>query len=196
MRLPLAFFAAVALLAGAAMPAGAADLATVRAGVTHAMQAAKSVVLTTTTTNGLSATMTYVAPDRSHTALTSGGTNYDVVVVGANAYISVNNGPYRQTSAPPQFLATQAQLRDVPVDDVLPDTTIDGTTYGQFATASAGPQHDQHLTCAYDKTTYRIARCSGEGGSMTIVFSRYDDAANVVTVPPVASTAPSASPQP
>jgi hypothetical protein len=193
MRLPLVSLAAVALLAGAVKPAGAADDAsTVRSRVSAAMQAAKSFVFTVTSNGGLDGTTTYVAPDRYHSALTFGGNTYDVVIVGSRAYVNANREGYQQLSAPPQFLETTVQLRNVPVDAILPDTTVNGTTYGQFATSSAGPQHDQHLTCTYDKATYRIARCASP--TLTIAFDRYDDPANVVTVPAVAP-APAASPR-
>ena len=177
--------AACALLA-AALPARADDLATVNAKVAGAMHAAKSFVLTTTT-SGFTGTMTFVAPDRYHTSLAYGGTTYEVVVIGRDGYVSANGSAYRKVDTPPQFLQTQVQLRDVPVDAVLPDTTVDGTAYGRFATTSAGPQHDQHLTCTYDKKTYRIARCAND--ALTIGFGKYDDPANAVAVPATAAAA-------
>jgi hypothetical protein len=170
----------MAPLAGAALPAAAADLAAVSAKIGTAMHGAKSFVLTTTT-SGFNGVMTFVAPDRYHTSLTYGGTTYEVVVIGKEGYVSANGSPYRKVDAPPEFLQTQVQLRDVPVDALLPDTSQNGTTYGQFATTSAGPQHDQHLTCTYDKKTYRIARCAND--EMTIGFGKYDDPANAVTAP-------------
>ena len=51
------------------------------------MAAAKSFVVTTTASTGLSVTMTFVAPDRYHSALAYSGTT-DVVLVGPVAYIS------------------------------------------------------------------------------------------------------------
>ncbi len=178
-----ALLAGAAQLAGMALPAAADDLATVNAKVGTAMHAAKSFVLTTTT-GGFSGAMTYVAPDRYRTSLAYNGTTYEVVVIGKEGYVSANGSAYRKVDAPPEFLQTQVQLRDVPVDAMLPDTTVGGTVYGQFATTSAGPQHDQRLTCTYDKKTYRIARCANE--SLTIGFSKYDDPANAVAVPPAA----------
>lgn len=182
----IALLAGAAQLAAAAAPAAADDLATVNAKVGAAMHAAKSFVLTTAT-GGFSGAMTYVAPDRYRTSLAYNGTTYDVVVIGKDGYVSANGSPYRKVDAPPEFLQTQVQLRDVPVDAVLPDTTVNGTVYGQFATTSAGPQHDQHLTCTYDKKTYRIARCANE--SLTIGFAKYDDPANAVAAPPAGAPA-------
>ncbi len=180
----IALLASAAQLASAALPAAAEDAAGLNAKVGTAMHGAKSFVLTTTT-GGFSGAMTYVAPDRYRTSLAYNGTTYEVVVIGKDGYVSANGSPYRKVDAPPEFLQTQAQLRDVPVDTVLPDTTVGGTVYGQFATTSAGPQHDQHLTCTYDKKTYRIARCANE--SLAIGFAKYDDPANAVGIPTAAA---------
>jgi hypothetical protein len=173
--------ALLALLAASPAPAWADDTATVRAKVGAAMQAAKSFVVTTTAATGFTVTMTFAAPDRYHSVLDYGGTSRDVVLVGPVAYISSDGRTYRKTDAPPEVVAAQAQLREVPVDRVLPDKTVGGKTWGQFATTSAGPQKDQRLVCSYDKKTYRVSDCSNEG--LTLTFSRYDDPANVVNVP-------------
>jgi hypothetical protein len=176
----LASLALLALLAAGPVAARADDLATVRSKVSNAMHAAKSFVVTTTASTGFSVTMTFAAPDRYHSTLAYNGQGRDVVLVGPVAYIS-DGAAYRKTDAPPEVVAAQAQLRDVPVDQVLPDRTASGRTWGQFTTTSAGPQKDQHLTCTYDKKTYRINDCSNEG--LTLTFSRYDDPANIVTIP-------------
>ena len=146
------------------------------------MQSAKSFVVTTTATTGFTVTMTFVAPDRYHSVLAYQGASRDVVLIGPVAYVSADpRQPYRKTDAPPEVIAAQAHLRDVPVDQVLPDTVAGGKTWGHFMTTSAGPQKDQHLACTYDKKTYRINDCTNEG--LTVTFSRYDDPANVVTIP-------------
>ena len=181
MRFRLVPLALVAVLA-ASVPARADDLATVRAKVASAMQSAKSFVVTTTATTGFKVTMTFVAPDRYHSTLAYNGASPDVVLVGPVAYVSGNAGqPYRKTDAPPEVIAAQSHLRDVPVEQVLPDKTAGGKTWGRFATTSAGPQKDQRLICTYDKLTYRINDCSNEG--LTLTFTRYDDPANAVTIP-------------
>jgi hypothetical protein len=182
MRFQPAPLALVALLAATCVPARAEDLATVRGRVASAMQSAKSFVVTTTATTGFTVTMTFVAPDRFHSTLAYNGASPDIVLIGPVAYVSPNAGqPYRKTDAPPEVIAAQTHLRDVPVDQVLPDKNAGGKIWGQFTTTSAGPQKDQHLTCSYDKKTYRINDCSNEG--LTVTFTRYDDPTNVVTVP-------------
>jgi hypothetical protein len=181
MRFRLVPLALAALLAAAHAPARAADLATVRANVAGAMQAAKSFVVTTTATTGFKVTMTFVAPDRYHSTAVYNGVNTDVILIGPVAYVSGAGQPYRKTDAPPEVIAAQAHLRDVPVDQVLPDAVAGGTTWGRFSTTSTGPQKDQRLTCTYDKKTYRINVCSNEG--FTLTFSRYDDPTNAVTAP-------------
>ncbi len=185
MRHRRALLALVGLVAGmvplaGTLPARADNLAAVRVKIAAAMRGAKSFVLTTTT-SGFDGAMTYVAPDRYHTSLSYGGKSYEVIVIGKEGYVSADGSPFRKVDAPPEFLQTQVQLRDVPVDAMLPDTTQNGTTYGQFATTSAGPQHDQRLTCTYDKKTYRIARCAND--ALTIGFGKYDDPANAVSAP-------------
>jgi hypothetical protein len=177
----LSSLALAAVLTGSALPAGAQDLATVRARVQGAMQGAKSFVVATSATTGFTVTMTFVAPDRYHSALVYGGTSRDVVLVGPVAYVSADRKTYRKVDAPPDVIAAQAQLRAVPVDEVLPDKMAGGVAYGQFATTSAGPQKDQRLICSYDKKTYRLTECSNEG--LMLTFSRYDDPANVVVIP-------------
>lgn len=184
----------LALLAAMALPASADDAAGLRARVSAAMQSTHSFLLATTMTSGLAGTMTYVAPDRYHTVVAYGGSNYDVVIIGQSAYVSTNGGAYSPMPVPSGFVETQMQLRNVPVESLLPDTTVAGVTYGQFATTSAGPQHDQHLSCTYDKTTYRVVRCANP--SVTVSFSHYDDPTNVVVVPPPPTPGPSASPAP
>ena len=184
----LASLALLALLAAGPVAARADELSTVRVKVSAAMHAAKSFVVTTTAATGFSVTMTFAAPDRYHSTLAYNGQSRDVVLIGPVAYVS-DGAAYRKTDAPPEVVAAQTQLRDVPVDQVLPDQTAAGRNWGQFATTSAGPQKDQHLTCTYDKKTYRINDCSNEG--LTLTFSRYDDPTNIVSVP--ANLAPAGS---
>ena len=181
MRPSLVLPLSLALLAGAAMPAAAQHLAAARAKVGTAMRAARSFGATTTTPNGVNGTVTFVAPDRYHSAFTASGFSYDVTIAGTTAYVGVNGSAPQRVQAPPAFLTTQTQLRDVPVDALLPDVTVGGVTYGRFQTNTAGPQHDQRLTCTYDKSTYRLQRC--ENPSLSVVFSRYDDPSNAVAVP-------------
>jgi hypothetical protein len=185
--------ALLALLAAAPAVARADDAAAAAAlhgKISAAMMAAKSFVVTTTAVTGFSVTMTFAAPDRYHSTLTYNGSNHDVVLIGPVAYLSGDGPAYRKTEAPPEVVAAQSQLRDVPVDQVLPDKVVGAKTWGQFATTSAGPQRDQHLVCTYDKKTYRIAECSNEG--LALVFSRYDDPTNVVAIPTNVAT-PAAS---
>ena len=147
------------------------------------MGSAKSFVITTTAATGFSVTMTFAAPDRYHSTLSYNGTNRDVVLIGPVAYVSDDGKTYRKTDAPPAVVAAESQMRNVPVDALLPDVTAGGKAWGRFTTTSAGPQKDQHLICTYDKRSYRIGECSNEG--FTLTFSRYDDPANVVSAPPV-----------
>jgi hypothetical protein len=183
----LAPLALVALLAaGTAAARADDDVATVRAKIAAAMTAAKSFVVTTSAATGMTGTMTFVAPNLYHSAVVFNRVRRDVVMVGATAYISEDDGrTFRKVAAPPELVAAQAELRAVPVDRLLPDKVNGSKTWGQFATSSGGPEKDQQLTCTYDKTTFRIASCANAG--LLLGFSRYDDPTNVVNVPEPAS---------
>jgi len=133
--IPLAL---LALLAAPPLAARADDAAAVRGKIAAAMQAAKSYVITTTASTGFTVTTTFVAPDRFHSSLAYGGTTRDVVLVGPVAYVSDGGRAYQKMDAPPAVIAAQSQLRAVPVDRVLSDTT-----------------------------TYRINDCSNEGMTLT-----------------------------
>jgi hypothetical protein len=182
-----ASLALAALLAATAVPARADDaadaaVATVRSKIAAAMTSAKSFVVTTSAATGMTGSMTFVAPNLYHSAIVFDRVRRDVVLVGSTAYISDNDGQtYRKVDAPPELIAAQAELRAMPVDRLLPDKTDGGKTWGQFSISSGGPQKDQQLTCTYDKTTYRIGRCSNPGLMMS--FTRYDEPSNVVMVP-------------
>lgn len=174
--------ALLALLAADTVAARADDAAAALHGkITAAMSSAKSFVTTTSASTGFTVTMTFAAPDRYHSSLSYIGTTRDVVIIGPAVYVSNGGQPYRQVEAPPDVISAPAQLREVPVDRVLPDMIESGVRWGRFETTSSGPQKDQHLVCTYDKRTYRLAQCSNEG--FKIVFSRYDDPQNVVTMP-------------
>ncbi|HEY4442258.1 MAG TPA: hypothetical protein VGN14_17490 [Candidatus Elarobacter sp.] len=178
----LASLPLLAVLAALPAAANADDLATVRTRVAAAMQAAKSFVVTTTSGSGTFAiAMTFVAPDRYHSVLVFGGERRDVILIGQLAYVSADGKSYRKVDAPPDVVAAEGNLRSIAVDNVLPDATANGKTWGRFVTTAAGPQKDQRLTCTYDKTTYRLAECSNAG--LTLAFSRYDDPANAVSAP-------------
>ncbi|HEY4440686.1 MAG TPA: hypothetical protein VGN14_09525 [Candidatus Elarobacter sp.] len=176
----LASLPLLAVLAGVPVTAHADDLATVRTRVGAAMQAAKSFVVTTTTASG-KISMTFVAPDRYHSVAVLGGERRDIVLIGGLAYVSADGKSYRRIDVPPDVVAAEQQLRSIPVDNVLPDATANGKSWGRFVTTAAGPQKDQRLTCSYDKTTYRLAECSN--AALTLAFSRYDDPANAVSAP-------------
>ncbi len=179
----LALLALAVLLAAGTAPARADDdITAVRAKIAAAMTAAKSFVVTTSAATGMTGTMTFVAPNLYHSAVVFNRVRRDVVLVGAVAYMSEDDGhTYRKVAAPPELISAQAEMRAPPVDKLLPDKVVNAKTWGQFATSSGGPEKDQPLTCTYDKTTYRVGICSNAG--LLLAFSRYDDPTNVVIVP-------------
>lgn len=185
MRVRLAVLGSFAFL-GCSLAAAAAadDLPALRAKVPAAMQAAKSFAAAASSPSGFTVNTIYVAPDRFHSVLHFNGATYDVVLLGRSAFLSSNGKPYTSVPTPPAVLEVQQQLIAMPIDAVAADTVVDGVSYGQFETTQAGPGRDQHLTCAYDKQTYRLVRCAGT--SLSVTFSRYDDPANVVTAPAAA----------
>ena len=184
MRHDRAFLAAALLAAAALVPGRPAfaqdDLAAVQGRVAAAMGSAGSYVATTRG-GGYVATTTYVAPDRYASTLNYAGIPYNVVLVGTQAYVSEAGGPWRTIAVPPVVATIQNELKNVPVDRLLPPTTVDGRTLGRFLTTSAGADHDQRLTCAYDLQSYRLVSCSNS--AITISFDRYDDPANTIAIP-------------
>lgn len=89
-------------------------LATVRTKIGAALRSAKSFVVTTTAATGFSVTMTFVTPDRYHSSLAYNRSNRDVVLVDRVAYVSSDGQAYHKTDAPPEVIAAQEQLREVP----------------------------------------------------------------------------------
>ncbi|MBV9438449.1 MAG: hypothetical protein JOZ24_00505 [Candidatus Eremiobacteraeota bacterium] len=179
MRSRRAVLLAAVLFAPIARPA-AADEADVRGRIAGAMRAARSFVVTTTASTGFTVMTTVVAPDRLDATLTYQGATQEYIVIGSTSYVGVG-GAYRRAQTPPEIVAAQSHLRDIPIDRFLPDGKIGTKTWGRFETTVIGPQKEQHLTCTYDKVTFRIGRCQNEG--LQISFARYDDPLNHVDAP-------------
>jgi hypothetical protein len=178
-----------ALLLCRLTPAALAETsAGVQSKVNAAMKNAKSFVVTTFDPgNAYSATLVYVAPDRSRLAVAVSASTTDVVTVGNTAYSSKNGATFEKADVSDAEKARSLPVGSMKVDAVRPDVTIAGVTYGAFD--STVPLGDPvTLTCAYDKRSFRLARCANN--EVTRTYGAYDDPSNVVQTPPTFVDAP------
>jgi ABC-type glycerol-3-phosphate transport system substrate-binding protein len=162
--------------------ARADDAAELQANIRTAVQHAKSFTTTAIFLNsGIVIRTVFVAPDRYATSTAVDGDSRDVVIVGDTLYQRVNNGPFKKTPVPPEVAAQLKSQFDFTVTSIAPDQSAGGTTYGTFTSLVAAGPPAVTLTCTYEKTTYRPARCWNE--TLREDFAHYDDPANTVEAP-------------
>jgi hypothetical protein len=167
-----------------AAAAAADDVSAVQAKVSAALKSAKSFVATTTVAaDGLAQTTVYIQPDRIRTDIAVGGSTLERIAIGGFEYSSRNGAPFERTAITPESAAALKKITAVTVTKVLPDVTVDGTTYGAYETTLPGGAGSDptHLTCTYEKKSARLVRC--ENATITETFSGYDDPKNVVDAP-------------
>jgi hypothetical protein len=175
---------AAALAAVAVCSSGAAARADATAGVQTkidgALRSARSfVVLTQFPAQAYSATLVYVAPNRSRISVAVAATTTDTITLGSAVYSSKNGAPFEKSAAPAADPAA-GPLGSVKVGAIHADVTIDGVAYGAFdTTLPLGTLVT--LTCAYDKRSFRLARCVNS--DVTRTYGSYDDPQNVVEPP-------------
>lgn len=179
---------AVILVSAASAPAVADGSADLQMKVDGALKSAKSFVVTTRyPAQNYSATLVYVAPDRSRATVAVNANTTDVVTVGQTIYSSKNGAPFEKSALPAETGPRPPGPGSVKVTAVHADITSAGTTYGAFVTVvPLGTLVS--LTCTYQKKTYRLVRCANEDVSQT--YEGYNDPANVVDVPQNAIDAP------
>jgi hypothetical protein len=172
---------AALLLGSVAAPARADVSADVQTKVDGAMQSAKSYVVTTSyPAQAYSATLVYVAPDRSRVAVAIAARTTDVITVGNTSYSSKNGTPFEKAPVLPDESARLKSIGRVKVGAIRPDITTGGVTYGAFeTTVPLGAAVT--LTCMYDKKSFRLARCVNN--EVTQTYNHYDDPINVVEMP-------------
>jgi hypothetical protein len=125
-------------------------------------------------------TLVFVAPNRGRLAVAIAANTTDIVSVGSTTYSSKNGAPFVKSAATPEDSATFASAGRVKVGAIRPDVTIAGVAYGAFDT-TVPMGASVTLTCAYDKTTFRLARCASN--DVTRTYDGYDDPQNVVEPP-------------
>ena len=154
---------------------------------------------------GVAGTFTFVfLPQKRTKAVIAMGSNLnEMVSADGRTYVRMNGGDWQLIATPPGGGFAELALKSVgdPTKiQVLPDRVENGTTVGAFdATVPAPPGAPAGivlppLSCTYDKTTYLPRSCTFQTTTQT--FEGWNDPANVVDVPVIASPAPAASPHP
>lgn len=186
---------AAGLLLAAAGPARAdASTADVQTRIDAAMKSARSfVIMTSYPAQSYASTLVYVAPDRSRVAVAIDANTTDIVTVGGTSYSSKNGAPFEKGPVTADDAARMKAIGSVKVGAIHPDVTIDGVAYGAFET-TLPLGSVMTLTCAYDKRSFRLARCSN--ADVTQTYAGYDDPKNAVEAPSTFVDAPPATPAP
>jgi hypothetical protein len=175
------FVAVASSVFSSAASARADTAATVQKKIDGALKSARSFSVTTLyPAQAYSATLVYVAPDRSRLAVAVAATTTDVISVGNAVYTSKNGAVFEKAAVVAGDGAAAAPLGSVNVGAIRADVAIDGVAYGAFETTlPLGTVVT--LTCAYDNRSFRLARCVSS--DVTRTYGSYDDPKNVVEPP-------------
>ncbi len=198
---------AVAQTPASPAPAAAATAPSpVAAALSAAMEKVTSFRLIVTTPTGMVNTMTYVGPkQRMKMLMTMGPMVVEGVTADGLTYVRVNGGEWRRQEMPAGGesgtpLSLIKRIANAQSIRPLPDRTENGIVVGVYEVAApampgASPSAPlQPLTCTYDKTSSLPRAC--ENAMLTMKYEGWNDPANVVDVPVIASPAPAASPHP
>jgi hypothetical protein len=186
-----------------APPAPAATPSPEAVKIVAAMAKMNSFRVQLSSTNGMGGTITVVVPTkRTKAVVAMGPMMTEMVSADGQMYARMNGADWRVVNSPGGSFADVAlkSLADPSRFRILPDRVENGTTVGAYELIPAlppGASANMQLppvTCTYDKTTYLPRTCTAQ--SMTQTFEGWNDPANVVDVPVVASPAPAASPHP
>jgi hypothetical protein len=170
-----------ACLCSVAAAARADATAGVQSKIDGALKSAKSfVVMTRYPAQSYASTLVYVAPNRSRLAVAIAASTTDVITIGSTTYSSKNGAPFERAPVPPDADAYTVPPGGVKVSALRADVTIGGVAYGAFETTLALGTRVT-LTCAYDKKSFRLARCVDD--DVTRTYGNYDDPQNVVEAP-------------
>jgi hypothetical protein len=191
-RIVAGIVAAASCACLATAPAQADMAATVQMKIDGALKTVRSFSVTTLyPAQAYSATLVYVAPNRSRLAVAIAASTTDIITIGNAIYSSKNGAPFEKSGAPAGDAPPLIPLGSVKVGAVRADVTIDGVAYGAFdTTLPLGTTVT--LTCAYDKRSFRLARCVNS--NVTRTYGSYDDPQNVVE-PPDSFVQPSPAPK-
>jgi hypothetical protein len=188
------------VIAAWAAPARADDVATVCRKLQAAAAGVTSFVvqIQAAGTAGVSGNLTFVRPMRMKSELGIGLLSVESYLIDGTAYVHDANGWQKTKIDARQAPQQSANIADSmkPADvTLLPDRQEGGSDAGVFALettapAAAGPASERapvRTVCSYDKSTYLLKSCAN--GVITMTYTRYNDAANSVVLPPEAKTA-------
>ncbi len=168
-----------------------------------AMAKMNSYRMQLSSTSGMAGTITVVLPTKRTKAMVAMGPMMtEMVSADGKMYVRLNGADWRAVDVPGGNFSDMAlkTMADPSKLRILPDRVESGTTVGVYELTPSLPPGApastpmSPLTCTYDKTTYLPRSCTFQ--NMTQTFEGWNDPANVVDVPVVASPAPAASPHP
>jgi len=200
-------------------PAPADDAATIYKKITAATNAQTSFQMTLTmAAMGMTTVATVVRPASSAGGMSPGSTamaptgamkastaaaamTMDVYLVNGALYMSINGGKWQKRSVDPETLKAQlssiiSQGGETPTLTLEPDRTSGAFTFGAIRIVTATPKSlaampgasgTTTLECTYDKASYLLHECDTD--QLSIVYEKYNDPSNVVTLPPDAANA-------
>lgn len=163
-------------------------------------------------TTGVTSETTFVRPQKMKSVTTIGTLTVEAYLVDDTMYLHTPQVGWQkmalsQVSNSPLAIDIADRMKSSKVN-YLPDRQEGGTTVGVYEVATPLPSTDstlpapgataapaapqQTLTCTYDKTTYLTRTCGN--AMMTITYTKYNDPANVVDLPPEAKNATSLLP--
>jgi len=175
--------------------------------IAAAMSKINSFRIQLSSTQGMGGTIVVLIPQkRTKATIAMGPMMNEVVMADGRMYGRMNGGDWHVSDVPAgggNFSdAALKKMVDPASIRILPDRVENGTTVGVYemtppvppganATAAASMPP---MTCTYDKTTYLPRTCTFQ--TMTQAFEGWNDPANTIDVPVVASPAPASSPHP
>ena len=172
--------------------------------IAAAMNKVTSFRMRLSSTAGMGGTVVVLIPQkRSKATIAMGPMVNDVVMADGRMYARLNGGDWHVSDPPAGGGLAEASLKKM-VDPanirILPDRVENGTTVGVYEMTPSLPpgapasMATTPMTCTYDKTTYLPRTCTFQ--TMTQTFEGWNDPANTIDVPVVASPAPASSPHP
>ena len=170
-----------------------------------AMSKVRSFRVQLSSATGMAGTITIVLlpAKRTKAAIAMGTMMNEMVAADGRMYTRMNGGDWHVGDMPAGGGLTDSALKamtDPSRFRVLADRVENGTTVGVYEVTPLVPPGAPAgfaippLSCTYDKATYLPRTCEIQGFTQT--FEGWNDPANVVDVPVVASPAPAASPHP
>jgi hypothetical protein len=164
-----------------------------------AMRKVQSFRVQLTSPAGVAGTFTIVMlpARRTKAVMAMGSMLNELVAADGRMYTRTNGGDWRVADLPPGGVVTDAAIRSMTDSTqfrILADRVENGTTVGVFEVTPASPPgmpvsaNSTPVSCTYDKTTYLPRTCTYQ--MLTQTFEGWNDPANVVDVPVVASPRP------